>query len=285
MFARTILLLISTFASVIADDIKCGQTPIQPTINGRVTGGTEAVPYSWPWMIALCQNGWFGCDLECGGTIVAPHWIMTAGHCVQGSKPSQFRVKSGVFKQSKDNEAGEVVHKVKALHLHPKYQEYPQVLYDIALLELEVDITYDNHTQPLCLPLHDNSTIVAPNVAWAMGWGATDEIGDATEELHQVELPFINITDCEPDYPDKLDPVHHICAGKKGLDTCEGDAGDPLVVKNKAGYYFQYGITSFGEGCGQKEHPGIYARVTTYCDWINTTTNGVVTCRDADIYS
>lgn len=46
-------------------------------------------------------SGWFGsCDLECGGSVVAENWVVTAGHCVYGEdSPSNFRVKTGVFEE------------------------------------------------------------------------------------------------------------------------------------------------------------------------------------------
>uniref|UniRef100_A0A7E4VQE8 Peptidase S1 domain-containing protein n=1 Tax=Panagrellus redivivus TaxID=6233 RepID=A0A7E4VQE8_PANRE len=284
------ILLVSTFVLVSsADSAKCGQTPIPPKVDARVVGGQEAVPYSWPWQIVLCSHGWFGCDLECGGSVVGPNWVMTAGHCVYGStddvSSSYFRVKTGVFKQTKDNEAGEVVHKVKHVHLHPLYQEEPEVIYDIALIELADEVTYNNHTQPICLPLHDNTTIVNPNSAWATGWGAENELGFPTGTLRQVDVPFVNYTDCQADYPGEITPAVHVCAGTKGEDTCQGDSGGPLVVKNNGGAYFQYGITSFGTGCAEYKHPGVYSRVTAYCDWINSTTNGDVTCKDASTYA
>lgn len=76
-----ILITFLAFATtVIFAQQKCGQTPIPPNIGTRVVGGQIATQYSWPWQIVWCSNGWFGCDLECGGTIIHSHWAMTAGN-------------------------------------------------------------------------------------------------------------------------------------------------------------------------------------------------------------
>jgi len=51
-----------------------------------------------------------------------------------------------------------------------------------------------------------------------------------------------------------------ICAGvsEGGKDSCGGDSGGALYIK-KSGK--QIGIVSSGEGCAQKENPGVYGNV------------------------
>lgn len=50
-------------------------------------------------------------------------------------------------------------------------------------------------------------------------------------------------------------------------DACQGDSGGPLVCMiNK--HMTLVGIISWGIGCGQKDVPGIYTKVTNYLDWI-----------------
>jgi secreted trypsin-like serine protease len=58
-----------------------------------------------------------------------------------------------------------------------------------------------------------------------------------------------------------------ICAGvpQGGKDTCQGDSGGPLFVDDGK---LQVGVTSFGEGCGKKGKPGVYARVSNYEEFI-----------------
>ena len=43
----------------------------------RVIGGENASPNSWPWQVSL---SWRGSHM-CGGSIIAPNWILTAAHC------------------------------------------------------------------------------------------------------------------------------------------------------------------------------------------------------------
>ena len=42
------------------------------------------------------------------------------------------------------------------------------------------------------------------------------------------------------------------------------------MVQGNDGRFILVGITSWGYGCGNKESPGIYTRVSEFRDWINS---------------
>lgn len=52
--------------------------------------------------------------------------------------------------------------------------------------------------------------------------------------------------------------------------TFQGDSGGPLQVENfnESGMFMQFGITSFGKFCGDKDTPGVYTRVSKFISWI-----------------
>ena len=51
--------------------------------GGRIVGGEEATPGEFPHQIMLLRGG-VGGSLMCGGSLVAPDRVITAGHCCDG---------------------------------------------------------------------------------------------------------------------------------------------------------------------------------------------------------
>ena len=58
-----------------------------------------------------------------------------------------------------------------------------------------------------------------------------------------------------------------------GQDSCTGDSGGPLVFKEFTDDpWYQIGIVSFSAGnkCGTKYLPGVYTKVESYLEWIES---------------
>lgn len=69
----------------------------------------------------------------------------------------------------------------------------------------------------------------------------------------------------------------NICAaGSGGKGSCNGDSGGPNVI-NINGVNRQVGIVSFGAASGcEKGFPHVYARVTSFLDWIEKHSDVVI---------
>jgi transmembrane serine protease 3 len=215
----------------------------------------------------------------CGGTLirVSPKVeesdiFITAAHCVEDTSRT-IKALFGAHNSDSPEKGTEVI-EVAQVVTHPKYRM--KAFNDIAIMKLVRPVKFGPWIQPACLPAAGEQV---PDGATAVvsGWGRNAENGTGHDLLHQVSLPVINPQECidmfkKKDYPLAIRPEVHLCAAypEGGKDTCQGDSGGPLVVKGSNGYVLQ-GVVSFGKGCARAGWPGVYARVSTYIDWINET--------------
>lgn len=101
-----------------------------------------------------------------------------------------------------------------------------------------------------------------------IGWGTTAFGGNLSENLLEVQLTVTPKEVCEAVYGPIQDEM--MCAYAPEKDSCQGDSGGPLI---RTGTSLQYGIVSFGVGCGI--YPGVYTKLSSsnIHDWILATAN------------
>lgn len=75
--------------------MECGTRGRTKAVGTRVVGGTNAKPGSWPWQVAMDYTDHHA-PHWCGGSIVTPHWIVTAAHCFQHvDDPKEYTIVVG----------------------------------------------------------------------------------------------------------------------------------------------------------------------------------------------
>ena len=63
-----------------------------------------------------------------------------------------------------------------------------------------------------------------------------------------------------------------MCVGwlEGGKDGCQGDSGGPLICQDGDNQPVLHGVTSWGFGCGTKNSPGVWTKVSSYVPWIQS---------------
>jgi len=155
--------------------------------------------------------------------------------------------------------------------VHRKYDEITTAN-DIALLKLEgkIDFSlYGGTVAPICLPTQAE-TYYGEKVIVA-GWGLLSENGNAATKLQKVSLDVLPMHSCRREFGYKTTDItsRMLCTYGERKDACQGDSGGPLIWENKAEKRYELvGVVSWGIGCAQKEHPGVFAKVAYYITWI-----------------
>ena len=55
-------------------------------------------------------------------------------------------------------------------------------------------------------------------------------------------------------------------------DTCYGDSGSSLTLKDRTAKSYAVGKTSTGNGCGKEGYPGVYTKISSCQKWIKNNT-------------
>ncbi|XP_076368480.1 serine protease 1 [Tachypleus tridentatus] len=245
------------------DNKECGK-PVTSSPDLRIVGGHEAQKGRWPWQVSHVRNV-LNRFMEpfCGGTLIAPQWVLTAAHCVR----RRLYIRAGEY-DLLITEVSEQEIKVSDSFVHPNY-DIQTINNDIALLRLRQPLTMNVYVQVACLPSVENELHVQ-TMATILGWGKQRKSAIfGTDVLHEAQVPIVGIQDCRQVYQDYYISENMLCAGyKKGqIDSCAGDSGGPLLYKVNEKWEI-HGITSFGEGCGKMGKYGIYSKVINFVEWI-----------------
>jgi len=251
----------------------------------HIPRGNEAKPHSHPWILSLQ----FGEGHSCGASLLRvscmenkSNVVLTAAHCLKGRTISKSNavIKAGEHSFSKI-ELGEQQRKVKKIAVHEAFKS--PIYNDVAVVQLDNAIAFSKTIQPVDLPPY-KSRLAPDTVCTFAGWGYIRisngmpfpddlELPEMLQELDVVE----NRTVCESNkkkrnnyYNDDL----MICAVRRSTGPnntfstgCHRDSGGPLVCK-QGDHTVQYGVVSGDGGTRGCNTAGIFARVSTYTEWI-----------------
>ncbi|MEV6487346.1 serine protease [Actinoplanes sp. NPDC051633] len=222
--------------------------PVAAFARGTVVGGDVAPEGRFPWMVRL--------SMGCGGTLVAPRVVLTAGHCVSASGPRRdIKVTAGSadLKSPRSLTArSESVIRAASFVKETRGDDWAVIRLDRALKLPTIGLSAAKD---------------AKGTYTIMGWGLTGEYAENQQRrLRYATVSTVPDGECAKAYQTAgVDLVEDesICAGRKGVDTCQGDSGGPMVGK-AGGTWVQVGIVSWGLGCARTGYPGVYTQIPTF---------------------
>ncbi|XP_053615319.1 protein masquerade [Plodia interpunctella] len=239
---------------------------------GRVMGGEDGERGEWCWQVALINSL---NQYLCGAALIGTQWVLTAAHCVTNIVRSGDAIYVRVGDHDltrKYGSPGAQTLRVATTYIHHNHNS--QTLdNDIALLKLHGKAELMEGVCLVCLPARGVSHAAGKRCT-VTGYGYMGEAGPIPLRVREAELPIVSDAECIRKVNAVTEkifilPASSFCAGgEEGNDACQGDGGGPLVCQDD-GFYELVGLVSWGFGCGRRDVPGVYVKVSSFIGWIN----------------
>ena len=219
--------------------------PVLRIINGTPTSAWEGVG------LLGDTSGYF-----CSGVLIAPQYVLTAGHCAVGVANTQGRFKLGTS-----------VYSTSQVTVHPQYNANaePDLSNDIALYKLSQAVT-NVPSYPIYRSTPQVGQVLTLVGFGEGGTGATGGQGDfGTKRVGTTPIDAVTTKMIWWNFDNESES-----------NTAPGDSGGPAYL-NVNGTYYVAGITSGGSkanaGLGDESYD---TRVDAYAAWIDSIVGNVV---------
>ena len=261
-----------------------------------VTLGENLESSSYP-TVALLKFDYKGQPYTfCSGVLVSQQEILTAAHCSldknnQSYSPPEVRVALG---QSKPDSPGTRLEMVQDINVHAQFDRRkllpdaegllrPDATYDVAIWTLAAPAAPSFMPPPLLEAETLTQVFVDHRALILMGFGLSSVWDTMNQAQLRTAVTFFQkeavvtlqkkvMVDGRPlkknySYTIQGQGEFEFYAGGEGLpDTCKGDSGGPVFVRDTGGRSWLLGLTSRGDVSCSKG--GIYTLLTSHLDWL-----------------
>lgn len=155
----------------------------------------------------------------CTGTLIARNVVITAAHCLLGSKSARvvFDVDPGC--NSSFNPNTQSIN-VRRSVVHPKYLESVKGLNDLAMLKLETSAPSNYEV----IPLYDGTSELSSQRVTYAGYGRTTESGSFRQSLRSVVKNYTGTIFYAKN-------SNLVTSQTNGKGICQGDSGGPVFFE------------------------------------------------------
>lgn len=255
------------------------------TSQERIVKGTQADFDTFPYYAHVKSiNKTSGSGFLCGGSLIAPDFVLTSAHCELGSL-DDFTVE--IYANAMFRGGGYQDRKCKRWINHPGYVQLENrnenlvyMDYDFAICELNRPVYIQQSSVVLELNKNNDTYPIIGEDVTQVGLGTVgDASGTKPDWLQYALVPAITNEQCYGKFGDLVnDRVLCVKPNKNGKQgTCKGDSGGPNVVKEKDDSnpnlesHVLVGVTSFSACETNPKLPRGLARTSKVMYWVYRT--------------
>merc|ERR1719189_380253 len=155
------------------------------THTAHIVNGEDAGQCEIPWQVKLQSP-------PCGGTLIAPRWVLTASHCYGNERKYGGKVWMGSNHVEQKGQYYQEF-KIKRFIQHPDYDRSSKS-HDIALVELDGEAKLNKCVNLAKLP---ERSLEAGNTCQISGFGGTREGEFRSKTLKKADVTILSNGECK----------------------------------------------------------------------------------------